>query len=95
MKKVPNLPRSTYHLGDIHLYEYHLVLLFHKMSSNMECCPGCIGIADDVTIYGRSKKEHDRNLLNLMSVAQEEGLLFNSQICIIRASEIPFFGMIY
>ena len=65
------------------------------MDAILEHCPGCIGIADDVAVYGRDKEEHDRNLINLMRVAEKEGLVFNSQKCIVRANEIPFFGMIY
>ena len=66
-----------------------------RMDAILEQCPGCIGIADDVAVYGRDKEEHDRNLINLMRVAEKEGLVFNSQKCIVRANEIPFFGMIY
>ena len=40
--------------------------------------PGCVGIADDVVVYGRDNTEHEKNLLQLMQVAKEEGLVFNS-----------------
>ena len=66
-----------------------------RMDAILEKCPGCIGIADDVAVYGPDKAEHDHNLLNLMKVANEEGLVFNSAKCIIRTTKIPFFGMIY
>ena len=66
-----------------------------RMDSILERCPGCTGIADDVAVYGRDEKEHDKNLLNLMKVAQEHGLVFNSAKCVIKTKEIPFFGMIY
>ena len=38
--------------------------------------PGCVGIADDVVMYGRDNAEHDKNPLRLMQVAKEEGLVF-------------------
>ena len=61
----------------------------------LERCPGCISVADDVAVYGCEKEEHDWKLLNLMKVAQEEGLVFNIQKCIIRTNEILLFGMMY
>ena len=57
--------------------------------------PGRVGIADDVVVYGRNNAEHDKNLLRLMQVAKEEGLVFNSKKCAIKPSEIVFFGSVY
>ena len=57
--------------------------------------PGCVGIADDVVVYGRDDAEYDKNLMRLMEVAQEEGLAFHSKKCAIKTSEIVFFGSAY
>ena len=57
--------------------------------------PGCVGIADDVVVYGRDNAEHDNNLLRLMRVDKEEGLVFNSKKCAIKTSDIVFFGYVY
>ena len=57
--------------------------------------PGCVGIADDVVVYGRNNAEHDTHLLRLMQVAKEEGLVFNSKKCAIKTNEIVFFGYVY
>ena len=57
--------------------------------------PGCVSIADDVVVYGRKNAEHDKNLLRLMQVAKEEGLVFNSKKCAIKTNEIVFFGSVY
>ena len=57
--------------------------------------PGCVGIADDVVVYGRNNAEHGTNLLRLMQVAKEEGLVFNSKKCAIKTNEIVFFGSVY
>ena len=57
--------------------------------------PGCVGIADDVVVYGRDDAEHDTNLMRLMQVAKEEGLVFNSKKCAIKTSEIVFVGSVY
>ena len=37
---------------------------------------GAVGIADDVIIHGRNVEEHDTNLVKLMQVAKQEGLVF-------------------
>ena len=37
----------------------------------------------------------DRNLMNLMCVAEKGGLVFDSKRCVVRTKEIPFLGMIY
>ena len=42
-------------------------------------CPGTLGIADDVAVFGRTEIEHDANLHNVMIVSREHGLVFNSK----------------
>ena len=59
----------------------------HRMDMILERCPGTIGIADDVVVFG--------NLINLMKVAEEEGLVFNSSKCAIKQEKIVFFGMVF
>ena len=65
------------------------------MDRILERAPGCVGIADDITVYGKTEEEYDQHLLNLMKVAAEEGLVFNSKKCIIKTDRIAFFGEIY
>ena len=66
-----------------------------KMDAILDNCPGTVGIADDVAVFGRTEAEHDDNLRNLMSVAREYGLVFNSKKCVVKASQISFFGILY
>ena len=66
-----------------------------KMDQILEQCPGTIGIADDVAVFGRTEEEHDQNLHNLMQVAAKSGHVFNSKKCIIKAPRIHFSGMVY
>jgi hypothetical protein len=66
-----------------------------RMDVILERCPGCTGIADDVAVHGATEQEHDSNLWNLMEVAKQEGLVFNSSKCLIKVKEIPFFGQVY
>ena len=65
------------------------------MDRILERAPGCVGIADDIAVYGKTEDEHDQRLFNLMKVAAEEGLVFNSKKCIIKTDRIAFFGEIY
>ena len=66
-----------------------------KMDQILEICPGTVGIADDVAVFGKTEDEHDANLHNLMRVASESGLMFNSEKCRIKQNQINFFGHIY
>ena len=66
-----------------------------RMDNILEQCPGTIGIADDVIVYGATEDEHNKNLHNLMNVANKSGLMFNSKKCVVKQPEISFFGMIY
>ena len=50
-----------------------------KMDLIMERCPGVISIHDDIVVYGVSEEDHDANLVNLLNVAQIEGLVLNSK----------------
>nr|XP_054752483.1 uncharacterized protein LOC129258054 [Lytechinus pictus] len=66
-----------------------------RMDEILEGCPGTIGIADDIVVFGKSEEEHDRNLNHLMSQATKYGLQFNSDKCSIKVNQVAFFGMIY
>jgi hypothetical protein len=66
-----------------------------KMDQILDRCPGTIGIADDVCVFGKDEVEHDANLHNLMRVAREYGLVFNPDKCQIKQESISFFGLIY
>ena len=57
--------------------------------------PGCICIADDIAIVGKTEEEHDKNLHLLMETAKQEGLVFNSSKCTIKKEAINFFGSMY
>ena len=50
-----------------------------KMDLIMEKCPGVISIHDDLVIYGTCEEDHDANLINLLNVAQLEGIVLSSK----------------
>ena len=58
-------------------------IFMRRMDMILEKCPGTIGRIDDVIVYGKTKEEPDRNLHNLMRIAQTEGLCVNSEKCVI------------
>jgi len=66
-----------------------------RMDMVLEQCEGAEGIADDVVVHGETEELHDRNLIELMSVAEKNGLVFNSSKCEIKKDQITFFGNTY
>ncbi|GFN78596.1 insulin-like 0 precursor [Plakobranchus ocellatus] len=70
------------------------IFLF-KMDQILEKVEGTLGISDDVCVYGETEEEHDRNLLNLLKVYKEKGLVFNSDKCYIKQPQISFYGLIW
>ena len=66
-----------------------------KMDLIMEQCPGVISIHDDIVVYGVSEEDHDANLVNLLNVAQIEGLVLNSKKLELKRPRVSFFGAEY
>ena len=66
-----------------------------KMDLIMEWCPGVISIHDDIVVYGVSEEDHDANLVNLLNVAQIEGLVLNSKKLELKHPRVSFFGVEY
>ena len=66
-----------------------------KMDLIMERCPGVISIHDDIVVYGVSNEYHDANLINLLNVAQTEGLVLNRKKLELKRPRISFFGAEY
>ena len=66
-----------------------------KMDIIMEKCPGVISIHDDIVIYGLNEQDHDANLINLLNVAQIEGLVLNSKKLELKRTKVSFFGAEY
>ena len=66
-----------------------------KMDQFLKKCPGCIGIANDITVHGCTEAEHDAHLHNLMQVAHKYGVVFNPQKMHVKAPAVTFFGCLY
>ena len=57
--------------------------------------PGIIAIHNDICVFGKTREEHNTNLLQLMKTASKNGLVFNSHKCSIRQLQITFYGAIF
>ena len=66
-----------------------------KMDQIVERYPSVQCIHDDLCIYGKSEKGHNINLLNLMQVASNNSLVFNSRKYQIKHPQITFYGTIF
>ena len=67
----------------------------HKMDQILEGLEGIVSIADDVIVHGRTEEEHDARMTKLMDVANDKGLMFNSEKTAVKAPQITFFGTVY
>ena len=90
-----NSPFGRYHF--LHL-PFGLVcsqdIFQNRMDQFLKECPGCIGIANDITVHGCTEAEHDARLPNLMQVACKYGV-FNPEKMHVKALAINFFGCLY
>ena len=66
-----------------------------RMDDIVAQCPSVLAIHDDVFIYRQNDRDHDANIINLFSVAQKEGLVFNSKKCAIKQESVTFFGRVF
>ena len=91
-----NSPFGRYHF--LHL-PFGLVcsedIFQKKMDQFLKDCPGCIGIADNITVHGHTEAEHDAHLQDLMKVACKYWFVFNPQKMHVKAPAINFFGCLY
>ena len=66
-----------------------------KMDLIMERCPGVISIQDDIVVCGTSEEDHDANLINLLNVAQVEGLVLKIKKLELKCPRVSFFSAEY
>ena len=66
-----------------------------RMDNITERFAGMISIHDNICIFSKTQQEHDENLLQLMIVAQQNGLVFNNNKCHISQQQISFYGAIF
>ena len=54
-----------------------------------------ISIHNDIVVCGVSEEDHDANLVNLLNIAQIEGLVLNSKKLELKCPRVSFFGAEY
>ena len=66
-----------------------------KIDETYRDCQGAIGIADDITVYGKNDKEHDLHLHETMECTRKAGIKLSNEDCVIKTKGCNFFGMLY
>ena len=52
----------------------------------------CNSIIDDMLVWGSSKEEQDRNLVNVLGRSREVGIKWNAEKCVIGATRVSYSG---
>jgi cleavage and polyadenylation specificity factor subunit 1 len=52
----------------------------------------CFAYLDDILVFSRSSKEHERHIRSLFTTLQNYGILLNPSKCVFRVHEISFLG---
>ena len=65
------------------------------MDQILKECQGCIEIADDITMHGCTKAEHDAHLQDILRISHKYDLVFNPQKTHVKVQAINFFGCLY
>ena len=77
------LPMGTVVTSDV--FQKKLDAIFHNVQ-------GVTGIVDNMVIYGKSIKEHDKHFLNFLSIVRKNNLKLNPTKLQFQLKEISFFG---
>ena len=59
----------------------------------LENCPGQLNMTDDILVFGSTPEEHDTNLLKVLEILDQSGIVLNSEKCEIGKTDITFFGL--
>ena len=52
-----------------------------QMDQIINRLPDIIAMHDDICVFGKTQKQHDKHLLQLMKTAAKQDLVFNSNKC--------------
>ena len=63
-----------------------------KLQETLSDLPGIIIVADDITIYGETEEEHDKNLKALLQKCQSVGIKLNPQKLELKSESVSFLG---
>ena len=83
-------------------YSYLSVLMGASLSSDVyqfkideifEDISQCVGIADDIVIFGYDDHDHDKTLYTVLDRAHKVGMKFNPDKCTFKRDSISFYGV--
>ena len=63
----------------------------YKVDEIFEDIPQCVGIADDMVIFGYN--DHDATLYSVLDRASDVGMKFNPEKCVFKQESISFYGV--
>ena len=64
----------------------------YTISKVLQGLPGCLNIADDILIYGKTQAEHDQNLRAVIQRLLESGLTLAKDKCTFNQSSVEYYG---
>ena len=67
----------------------------HVLQQNLQGIQGVLNLADDIFVFGKTRRKHDTALRNCLERLQERGLTLNPRKCTFLKSSINFFGQIF
>ena len=65
----------------------------YKVDEIFEDILKCVGIADDIVIFGYSDQDHDATLYSVSDRACDVGMKFNPDKCAFKRDSISFYGV--
>ena len=65
----------------------------YKVDEIFEGTPQCVGIADDIMIFGYSNQDHDATLYSVLDKGHDVGMKFNPDKCAFKRDSISFYGV--
>ena len=68
------------------VYQFKIDEIFEDISQ-------CVGIADDIVIFGYDVHDHDRILYTVLDRAHKVGMKFNPDKCTFKRDSISFYGV--
>ena len=67
----------------------------HAIARALSGIDGVKNMSDDITVYGKTKAEHDRNLRNVFIRLRESNITLNRKKCEFNCTELKFYGFIF
>ena len=67
------------------VYQFKIDKIFEDISQ-------CVGIADDIVIFGYDDHDNDKTLYNVLDRACKVGMKFNPDKCEFKKDSISFYG---